>query len=191
MYGHKGVGECVENHLLTVIRLLNRRTLAKSSGIGEIRRSIVEIYGGRAGPVNDSEWPMIDHLERCRIRYKGEESCRFVLSSGTAERVIQPCDAGEVTVLLAGWTAIVELADHLIQNLLFRNRDGGLRRGSSCHNQNQDCRQTNVDPPRFSHGDSPCAGRSLFSVQNARHAHLAQPGESGQWSLSQFGIEFG
>src|SRR6266853_432348 len=26
----------------------------------------------------------------------------------------------------------------------------------------------------------------FFSVQNARHAHLAQPGESQQWSLSQF-----
>jgi hypothetical protein len=25
-----------------------------------------------------------------------------------------------------------------------------------------------------------------FSVQNARHALLAQPGESQQWSLSQF-----
>src|SRR6266853_5699895 len=101
MHGHKGVGECIENHLLTVIRHLNGHTLAKGSGIGEIRRSIVEIYGGRAGPVNDSEWPKIDHLERCRIRYKGEESCGFVLGSGTAERVIQPCDAGEITVLLA------------------------------------------------------------------------------------------
>jgi hypothetical protein len=30
--------------------------LAEGGGIGEIRRSIVEIYGGRAGPVNDSEW---------------------------------------------------------------------------------------------------------------------------------------
>jgi len=88
MHGHEGVGECVDNHLLTVIRHLNGHTLAEGGGIGEVRWSIVEICGSRAGPVHDSEWPVIDHLERCRVRHKSEKRSGFVLSSRAAEDVI-------------------------------------------------------------------------------------------------------
>src|SRR5690348_9470109 len=71
MHRQEGVGEGVKNHLLAVIRDLNGHSLAEGRGIGEVRRSVVEIYGGRAGAVNDSEWSVINHLDRCRVCHEG------------------------------------------------------------------------------------------------------------------------
>ena len=61
----------------------------------------------------------------------------LILRGGAAEDVIEASDVREITELLTGRAAVVELSDHLVQDLLFGNRNGDLREALKPNAQNQ------------------------------------------------------
>src|ERR1700676_2140474 len=116
VYRHEAVGDSIYNHLLTVVRDLDRRPLAERRRVGEVRGRRVQINGGCPRAVHDLERTIRDDSIRVRIGDKSEHGRGLVFRFGTKDP-IQAIDPREVAKLLRCSAVVVELANEFINYL--------------------------------------------------------------------------